>query len=125
MIGGSAKQASDKIGQLKQFVKETTIARFQQSSLDELNQVSIKAKQIINESISKLKSKQPIFNFTSMASPLDLVVPERLKAQTITEEEKLLAIAKDVNKVDRSEFKAKIMLAFFADKPSQNFTRKF
>lgn len=48
---------SEKIGPLKKFTKEAYITKFEETSLDELNQVSIKAKNDIRDGIATYKRK--------------------------------------------------------------------
>ncbi len=76
MKGGSAKQVSERIGPLRKFTKESYISKFQETSLDELNLVSIKAKIDIKDSIAINKKKDSgEIEFDKKASMNPLIMP--------------------------------------------------
>jgi hypothetical protein len=57
--GSSVMQVSNKLDPLRQFTKDVYIAKFQETSLDDMNHTSINARIAIESSIAKLKGKQP------------------------------------------------------------------
>ena len=75
-MGGGSLQISDKLSPVKKLIKESYISHFKEIQLEDLNLVSIKAKQTILDAIAQVKySDKSSMQFSDASKFNPLVAP--------------------------------------------------